>query len=370
MVPSHQWRAVSRVFEQLKKGGSKTNGATYGLAMEVMLHSKKYDLVHELFEKMKMSEESPRALTYKVLVRTFWEEGKVDEAIHIVRGMEQRGIIGSPSVYYELACCLYNNSRWWEAMMEIEKLTVYGHNDMFFEGRELFEKVRTSLSAKGRCMITIVDPHLDIWVLFQVGCEQVRERWADKFSYTNYAGSPPSLYAWNNLNEPSVLNGPEVTMPRDALQPRVVFDPGGMIFLLTWLLLDTIHNLEAPSAVFDPGGDLVLRYVGPSPSEPGAVTVIDVLGSADSGAYWTCWLKRLSILSVLAARPLLKVAKIQGKRRFWLSGLCHGMGYPEMILKVELIAAHAVLGRSFTMQRNLKQMVPSCTETVFRHKQN
>ena len=34
-VPSHQWKVVSWVFEQLKKGGSKTNGATYGLAMEV-----------------------------------------------------------------------------------------------------------------------------------------------------------------------------------------------------------------------------------------------------------------------------------------------------------------------------------------------
>lgn len=201
-VPSHQWKAVSWVFEQLKKGGLKANSATYGLAMEVMLHSKKYDLVHELFEKMKMSGESPKALTYKVLVRTFWEEGEVDEAIRIVREMERRGVIGSPSVYYELACCLCNKGRWREAVMEIEKLKklrhskplayaftgmilssmdgghvndcvsifehmqdhcapdigainamlkVYGQNDMFFEARELFEKVKTSLSGKGAC---------------------------------------------------------------------------------------------------------------------------------------------------------------------------------------------------------------------------
>jgi len=51
-----------------------------------------------------------------------------------------------------------------------------------------------------------------------------------------------------------------------------------MIFLLTWLLLHTIHNLEAPSAVFDPGGDFVSRYSGPSPSEPEAETVMDALG--------------------------------------------------------------------------------------------
>jgi len=45
-VPSHQWKAISGVLEKLKKGGLKTNSATYGLAKEVMLHSKKYDLVH------------------------------------------------------------------------------------------------------------------------------------------------------------------------------------------------------------------------------------------------------------------------------------------------------------------------------------
>lgn len=201
-VSSHQWKAVSWVFEQLEKGGIKAKSATYGLAMEVMLQSKKYDLVHELFKKMKKSRESPKALTYKVLVRTFWEEGKVDEAIHIVRDMERRGVIGSASVYYELACCLCNKGRWQEAMMEIEKLKklphskplayaftgmilssmdaghvndcvsifyhmqdhcapdvgainamlkVYGHEDMFFEARELFEKVKSSMTRNGSC---------------------------------------------------------------------------------------------------------------------------------------------------------------------------------------------------------------------------
>lgn len=54
-----------------------------------------------------------------VLVRTFWKEGKVHEAVRIVREMEQRGIKGSPSVYYELACCLCNKGRWQDAMMEV-----------------------------------------------------------------------------------------------------------------------------------------------------------------------------------------------------------------------------------------------------------
>ncbi|KAI8028815.1 Pentatricopeptide repeat-containing protein [Camellia lanceoleosa] len=68
------------------------------------------------------SGEAPKALTYKLLVRAFWEEGKVDEAVKVVRDMEQRGVFGIACVYYELACCLCNNGRWQEAMLEVEKL--------------------------------------------------------------------------------------------------------------------------------------------------------------------------------------------------------------------------------------------------------
>ena len=39
------------------------------------------------------------------------------------------------------------------------------------------------------------------------------------------------------------------------------FYPGGMIFLLTWLLLHTIHNLKAEGAVFDPGKVDVLKLI-------------------------------------------------------------------------------------------------------------
>ncbi|KAK7849273.1 pentatricopeptide repeat-containing protein, partial [Quercus suber] len=118
-VLSHQWKGVSWVFEQLRKSGLKPDGATYGLAMEVMLQSGKYDLVHEYFRKMKKSGVASKALTYKVLVRAFWEEGKVDEAVEAVRGMEQRGVVGVASVYYELACCLCNNGRWQDALVEV-----------------------------------------------------------------------------------------------------------------------------------------------------------------------------------------------------------------------------------------------------------
>lgn len=158
-----------------------------------MLQSGKYDLVYQFFGKMKRSGEALKALTYKVLVKAFWAEGKVSEAIQAVREMEDRGIIGTACVYYELARCLCFHGRCQEAITEVEKLKnvhrtrpvevtftgmilaamdggnlngclaifehckrccspdigiinamlkVYGLNDMFLEARELFEEIR------------------------------------------------------------------------------------------------------------------------------------------------------------------------------------------------------------------------------------
>ncbi|CAN1777483.1 Pentatricopeptide repeat-containing protein At5g67570, chloroplastic [Linum perenne] len=117
-IPSEHWKGVSWVFEQLRKGGLKPNGATYGLAMEVMVHSGKYDLVHQFFSKMNKSGEAPKALTYKVLVKALREEGKVNEAVEAVNDMERRGVVGVASVYYELACCLCYHGRWRDAMQQ------------------------------------------------------------------------------------------------------------------------------------------------------------------------------------------------------------------------------------------------------------
>lgn len=112
------------------------------------------------------------------------------------------------------------------------------------------EEMQKKLAAKGRHMVTIVDPHIkrdesyflhkeatskgyyvkdangndyDGWCwpgsssYLDMLSPEIRSWWAEKFSYANYVGSTPSLYIWNDMNEPSVFNGPEVTMPRDAL---------------------------------------------------------------------------------------------------------------------------------------------------------
>lgn len=111
--------------------------------VKVMQKSGKYDVVHELFQKMKRSGEAVKALTYKgittspivdmllgdywsiyslhnvVLVRAYWEEGKVNDAVRAVRDMERRGVIGVSSVYYELARCLCFYGRWQDAILEV-----------------------------------------------------------------------------------------------------------------------------------------------------------------------------------------------------------------------------------------------------------
>ena len=45
---------------------------------------------------------------------------------------------------------------------------------------------------------------------------EVRQFWANKLQLSEYVGSTPDLYTWNDMNEPSVFNGPEVTMHKDA----------------------------------------------------------------------------------------------------------------------------------------------------------
>lgn len=45
----------------------------------------------------------------------------------------------------------------------------------------------------------------------------VREFWASKFLPSDYKGSTLDLYTWNDMNEPSVFNGPEITMHKDCI---------------------------------------------------------------------------------------------------------------------------------------------------------
>lgn len=111
------------------------------------------------------------------------------------------------------------------------------------------EEMINNLTAKGRKLVAIVDPHIkrdDGYHIYREGRDlgyfvktkdgndyegwcwpgssvwfdfinpEIRKFWASKFSLTEYKGSTLDLFTWNDMNEPSVFNGPEITMYKDA----------------------------------------------------------------------------------------------------------------------------------------------------------
>jgi len=115
------------------------------------------------------------------------------------------------------------------------------------------KRMQEELWATGRRMVTIVDPHIKrdsgyavhqraeeagVYVLrdgqpnapaYDGWCwpgssswvdyvsATARQWWADQFAYDRYQGSTPSLFTWNDMNEPSVFNGPETTIVKHAV---------------------------------------------------------------------------------------------------------------------------------------------------------
>ena len=112
-------------------------------------------------------------------------------------------------------------------------------------------EMQRKLGGDGRRMVTIVDPHIkrdDRYYIHQEATalglyikdrhgkkdydgwcwpgsssyldftdDRVRTWWARQFGYDKYKGSTPDLFTWNDMNEPSVFNGPEVSMQKDLL---------------------------------------------------------------------------------------------------------------------------------------------------------
>jgi alpha 1,3-glucosidase len=112
------------------------------------------------------------------------------------------------------------------------------------------EKMMQELSSYGRKLVTIVDPHiksdsnyhiyneakdkgyfvkdksgnpLDGWCWPGSSSwpdfldEEVKKWWASKFLLENYKGTTLDTFTWNDMNEPSMFNGPEITFHKDAL---------------------------------------------------------------------------------------------------------------------------------------------------------
>jgi len=112
------------------------------------------------------------------------------------------------------------------------------------------EEMIAGLAGVGRKLVTIVDPHVkvdsgyniyqeckdkDLFVKDKTGNEfngwcwpgnsaysdflnpDARDYYADQYKLDKYKGSTEDLHVWNDMNEPSVFNGPEVTMHKDNL---------------------------------------------------------------------------------------------------------------------------------------------------------
>ncbi|XP_045153187.1 neutral alpha-glucosidase AB isoform X1 [Echinops telfairi] len=161
------------------------------------------------------------------------------------------------------------------------------------------------LAAKRRKLVTIVDPHIKVDSGYRVHEElrnqglyvktrdgsdyegwcwpgsagypdftnpSMRAWWANMFSFDNYEGSAPNLYVWNDMNEPSVFNGPEVTMLKDAQHY------GG------WEHRD-VHNIYGFYVHMATAEGLVLRSGGVE--RPFVLSRAFFAGSQRFGAVWT-----------------------------------------------------------------------------------
>ncbi|CAL2045785.1 unnamed protein product [Caenorhabditis brenneri] len=124
------------------------------------------------------------------------------------------------------------------------------------------------VAAKGRKMVTIVDPHIkkdDGYYVYKDAKDKglfvkrtdgsdfeghcwpgaseyldfwhpdTRSYWKDQFSFNRYAGSSSNLHIWNDMNEPSVFSGPEITMDKESIhyggiEHREVHNMYGMMY--------------------------------------------------------------------------------------------------------------------------------------------
>ncbi|XP_046694477.1 neutral alpha-glucosidase AB isoform X3 [Silurus meridionalis] len=160
------------------------------------------------------------------------------------------------------------------------------------------------LMEKRRKMVTIVDPHIKVDSGYQIYNEiraknfyvknkdgadyegwcwpgsagypdftnpEMRAWWASQFAYDKYEGSMENLYTWNDMNEPSVFNGPEVTMHKDMLLGR-------------WENRD-VHNLYGLYVHMATAEGLIRR--SGSTERPFVLSRAFFAGSQRYGAVWT-----------------------------------------------------------------------------------
>ncbi|OWT41465.1 alpha 1,3-glucosidase [Cryptococcus neoformans Bt1] len=162
-----------------------------------------------------------------------------------------------------------------------------------------------SVASKGRKMVAIIDPHikrtdsfriysdskdLDILIKksdgnnFEGWCWTGSSAWVDffnpkswdwwtkMFDFKIWKDSTNALFIWNDMNEPSVFDGPEISMPRDNIhaggwEHRDVHNINGMLF----------HNQTSQA---------LIKRENP-PQRPFVLSRSFFAGSQRYGAIWT-----------------------------------------------------------------------------------
>ncbi|KAF2893060.1 hypothetical protein ILUMI_13106 [Ignelater luminosus] len=146
--------------------------------------------------------------------------------------------------------------------------------------------MQQNLTATGRKLVVIIDPHIkreggyflheealanDYYVknkdgsVYEGWCwpgsssyldlfnPKVREYYAGLYALDKFTGSTNDLYIWNDMNEPSVFNGPEITMPKDCVhygdwEHRHVHNVYGLFYIMATYqgLLNRANNKLRP----------------------------------------------------------------------------------------------------------------------------
>lgn len=161
------------------------------------------------------------------------------------------------------------------------------------------------LSSKGRKLVVIIDPHIKVednyWVYDEVKSKDLSVQkvdgsrynawcwpgnslwldffnpkaykwWEKAFSNSKFKSISDDLYIWNDMNEPSVFNGPEITMQKDNIhhggwEHRAIHNLYGLLF----------HNSTSEG--------LIQRSKGTK--RPFVLTRSFFAGSQRSSAHWT-----------------------------------------------------------------------------------
>lgn len=111
-------------------------------------------------------------------------------------------------------------------------------------------EMEKALDHKGRQLVTIIDPHIkrsdnyrvcreakddNLFVKQPSGADyeawcwpgqsswvdffkpEARSWWKDQFKFDKFIGTRENVHIWNDMNEPSIFNGPEITMQKEMI---------------------------------------------------------------------------------------------------------------------------------------------------------